>query len=120
MADSEKPKKTRGRPKKKTYGKKRAQNVPSENLSSSQREKGRKRKNYLAKKRSSEAFDPGDEAGGGGVDTDSASETNAGEEEMSQGEGIFHSALIIIVIIHIIIVIVIIHIIIIIVIIRML
>ena len=69
MADSEKPKKTRGRPKKKTYGKKRAQNVPSENLSSSQREKGRKRKNYLAKKRSSEAFDPGDEAGGGGVDT---------------------------------------------------
>ena len=69
MADSEEPKKTRGRPKKKTSGSKRTQNVPSENQYKAAREKGRKKKNYLAKKRSSEAFDPGDEAGGVGVDT---------------------------------------------------
>ena len=50
MADNDAPKKPRGRPKKKKCGKKEAQNVPGKNLQKSQKERGRKRKNYLAKK----------------------------------------------------------------------
>ena len=50
MADNDAPKKPRGRPKKKKCGKKEAQNVPGKNLQKSQKERGRKRKNYLATK----------------------------------------------------------------------
>ena len=68
MADNDAPKKPRGRPKKKKCGKKEAQNVPGKNLQKSQKERGRKRKNYLAKKGLCGGFDPGDKGGVTGVE----------------------------------------------------
>ena len=64
MADSDEPKKRAGRPLKKKWGNPKAQNVPGEKEQKAVREKGRKRKNYLAKKGVCEGFDPGDDGNG--------------------------------------------------------
>ena len=76
MADSDEPKKRAGRPLKKKRGTSKAQNVPGEKEQKAVREKGRKRKNYLAKKGVCGGFDPGDDGdkgGGTGVHTGSKS-----------------------------------------------